>query len=185
MRWVLAMGAVGVEVSLSGWLTTYSHRAGMRSLAGAALATSIFWLGEMTSRLAFSTNLLGRLGRRAVLEWGIWGVTASAVAVIAVPHPGFILLASFMAGAFIGPLYPLSLSFLLELSPWGWFFAVGGLGAAVFPWLTGMLSTHFHSLRVGLIVPSAAGLALVGVNALIFHYLSRVDTPPATCGDIP
>ena len=50
---LLAMTTVGVESSLSGWLTTYSHRAGMRSLAGAALATSIFWFGEMLSRLIF------------------------------------------------------------------------------------------------------------------------------------
>ena len=178
---LLAMGAVGVEVALSGWLTTYSHREGMHSLARAALATSIFWLGEMTSRLAFSTRLLARVGRRAVLQWGIWGVTASAVAVIAAPHPGFILVAAWLAGAFIGPLYPLSLSFLLELSPWGWFFAVGGLGAALFPWFTGLLSTHFHSLRVGLIVPSATGLALAVVNVLVFRYLRREDRPHASC----
>ena len=82
---LLAMTTVGVETSLSGWLTTYSHRAGMQSLAGAALATSIFWLGEMLSRLVFSTRLLAKVGRRQVLQWGIWGVTVAAVAVIAAP----------------------------------------------------------------------------------------------------
>lgn len=172
---LLAMGAVGVEVALSGWLTTYSHRAGMRSIAGAALATSIFWLGEMTSRFVFSTRLLDRVGRRAVLRWGIWGVTASAVAVIAAPRPSVIFLAAWMAGAFVGPLYPLALSFLLELSPWGWLFAVGGLGAALFPWFTGLLSAHFHSLRIGLIVPSATGLALAGLLPLIFQHLRDAD----------
>jgi MFS transporter, FHS family, glucose/mannose:H+ symporter len=173
----LAMGAVGVEMALSGWLTTYSHRAGMRSVAGAALATSIFWLGEMTSRFVFSTQLLARVGRWTVLRWGIWGVTAAAVAVIAAPRPAFIFVAAWMAGAFIGPLYPLSLSFLLELSPWGWFFSVGGLGAALFPWITGLLSAHFHSLRIGLIVPGATGLAMAGLAALIFRYLRAGHAP--------
>jgi MFS transporter, FHS family, glucose/mannose:H+ symporter len=168
---LLAMGVVGVEVSLSGWLTTYSHRSGMHSVAEAALATSIFWLGEMSSRLAFSTDLLAKVGRRVVLRWGLLGVTASAFAVIAAPRPGLILVAAWLAGAFVGPLYPLSLSFLLEFSPWGWFFSVGGLGAALFPWITGLISTHFHSLRVGLVVPCAAGLALIALNELIFRYL--------------
>jgi fucose permease len=69
---VLAMTTVGVEASLGGWLTTYSYRAGMRSLAGAASATSIFWLGEMLSRLAFSTRLLAKVGRPQVVRWGFW-----------------------------------------------------------------------------------------------------------------
>jgi len=185
LRWVftlflgLAMITVGVEASLSGWLTTYSHRAGMQSLAGAALATSIFWLGEMLSRLVFSTRLLAKVGRRQVLRWGIWGVIVAAVAVIAAPHPWLILVAAAAAGVFIGPLYPLSLSYLVELSPWGWFFAVGGMGAALFPWMTGLVSAHFHSLRYGLMVPCAAGLAMAVLNWLIFSGRQTGNTGPA------
>ena len=175
---VLAMTTVGVEASLGGWLTTYSHRAGMRSLAGAALATSIFWLGEMLSRLVFSTRLLAKVGRRQVLQWGIWGVTAAAVAVVAAPYPWLILVAAGAAGVFIGPLYPLSLSYLLELSPWGWFFAVGGMGAALFPWITGLVSVHFHSLRYGLVVPCATGLMMVVVNRLIFRIEREKNATP-------
>ncbi len=175
---LLAMTTVGVEASLSGWLTTYSHREGMRSLAGAALATSIFWLGEMVSRLAFSTRLLAKVGRGRVLQWGVWGVTASAIAVIAAPHPWLILLAAGAAGAFIGPLYPLSLSYLLELSPWGWFFAVGGMGAALFPWLTGLVSAHFHSLRYGLTVPCGVGLTMALLSWMISHGRLAEDASP-------
>ncbi len=166
----LAMFAVGVEASLSGWLTTYSQRAGMRSLAGAALATSIFWLGEMLSRLAFSTRLLAKVGHRSVLRWGIWGVTLSALAVIVARSPWLIFVAAGAAGASIGPIYPLSLSYLLEISSLGWFFAVGGMGAALFPWITGLVSAYFHSLRFGLVVPCFAGLAMAALNALIFGF---------------
>jgi hypothetical protein len=42
----------------------------MRSLAGAALSTPIFCLGEMVSRLTFSTRLLAKSGRWVVLQWG-------------------------------------------------------------------------------------------------------------------
>jgi len=166
---LLAMTTVGAETSLSGWLTTYSRRAGMQSLAGAALATSIFWFGEMLSRLIFSTRLLAKVGRRSVLQWGTWGAAVAALAVIAAPHPWLILVAAGAAGVFIGPLYPLSLSYLLELSPWGWFFAVGGMGAALFPWITGLVSAHFHSLRYGLMVPCVTGVAMAALTWLIFR----------------
>jgi fucose permease len=163
---ILAMCAVGVEAAMSGWLTTYSHRAGLRSLAGAALATSLFWFGEMLSRLAFSTRLLAKIGRRATLHATIGGVLVSLIALIAVPSPSAILAVAAIAGICIGPLYPLLLSFMLEHSARGWIFAVGGLGAAIFPWLTGALSSHFHSLRFGLMAPCAAGLIMVLLQAV-------------------
>lgn len=174
---VLAMSFVGVEAVLSGWLTTYSHRAGIRDLAGAALATSIFLFGEMLSRLAFSTRLLARVGRRKVMIWGSAGVTLSTILLIASSHLWMIFLAAGVAGLFVGPLYPLSLSYLLELSPRGWFFAVGGIGAAVFPWITGLLSARYHSLRYGLAVPSVAGLGMIGLIALTLRRVQPSGTP--------
>ncbi|MGA2908223.1 MAG: MFS transporter [Terracidiphilus sp.] len=171
---VLAMSFVGVEAVLSGWLTTYSHRAGIRDLAGAALATSIFWLGEMLSRLAFSTRLLTKVGGRKVMMWGSTGVTLSTILLIAFPHPWVIFLVAGVAGAFVGPLYPLSLSYLLELSPRGWFFAMGGIGAAIFPWITGSVSAHYHSLRCGLVVPVVAGLGMIVLIVLTFRRLQPV-----------
>jgi len=174
---VLAMSFVGVEAVLSGWLTTYSHRAGIRDLAGAALATSIFWLGEMLSRLAFSTRLLTKVGGRKVMMLGSAGVTLSTILLIAFPHPWVIFLVAGAAGAFVGPLYPLSLSYLLELSPQGWFFAMGGIGAAIFPWITGMVSAHYHSLRCGLVVPVVAGLGMIMLIVLTFRRLQPVGTP--------
>jgi MFS family permease len=109
---------------------------------------------------------------------GILGVTAASVTVIAAPHPWLILVAAGATGVFIGPLYPLSLSYLLELSPWGWFFAVEGMGAALFPWMTGLVSAHFHSLRFGLVVPCATGLAMAVLNWLIFRGRQRANLGP-------
>jgi fucose permease len=175
---ILAMCAVGVEAAMSGWLTTYSHRAGLRSLAGAALATSLFWFGEMLSRLAFSTRLLAQIGRRATLHATICGVLVSLVALVSVPSPSAILVVAAIAGICIGPLYPLLLSFMLEHSARGWIFAVGGVGAAIFPWLTGALSSHFHSLRFGLMAPCAAGL-IMALLQTIAAWRDHVAAPAA------
>jgi MFS transporter, FHS family, glucose/mannose:H+ symporter len=174
---ILAACAVGVEASLSGWLTTYSHRAGLRSLAGAAFATSLFWLGGMLSRLAFSTRLLAKIGREATLQGAIWGVLVSVLALVAAPYPAVILAVAGVAGLCIGPLYPLLLSFMLERSARGWIFAVGGVGAAFFPWLTGLLSAHFNSLRYGLIAPCGAGLLMAALRMIKIRPARTVEVP--------
>ncbi|MGA2808444.1 MAG: hypothetical protein ABSE87_09930, partial [Terracidiphilus sp.] len=81
---VLALCAVGVEGSLSDWLTTYSHRADPEHVGGAALSTSLFWLGITVSRLTFSTSLLTIIGRQRVLRIMLWGAAASVALLVAV-----------------------------------------------------------------------------------------------------
>jgi MFS transporter, FHS family, glucose/mannose:H+ symporter len=158
---VLAMCAVGVESSLSGWLATYSHRADVAGIGGAAIATSVFWGGIMLSRLAFSTRLLAMMGRRRVLYITLWGAAASVALLVGAHSPVVIRLAAAMAGLCVGPLYPLLLSYLLERSSRGWIFAVAGLGSAIFPWMTGYLSAYYGSLRYGLIAPCCAALLMI------------------------
>jgi MFS transporter, FHS family, glucose/mannose:H+ symporter len=165
---LLAMCTVGIEASMSGWLTTYSHRAGLKSLAGAAMATTIFWCGGLFSRLAFSTRLMTKVGRHMVLLGSIWGVTFCGFALIVAPHPLEILLIAGLGGVCIGPLYPLTLSFLLERTSRGWVFAIAGMGAAFFPWITGMLSSALGSLRVGLVTPCAASLLMLALRLWSF-----------------
>jgi MFS transporter, FHS family, glucose/mannose:H+ symporter len=165
---LLAMCTVGIEASLSGWLTTYSHRAGLKSLAGAAMATTIFWCGGMFSRLAFSTRLMARVGRKAVLLGSIYGVVLFVFALVAAQRPLLIMVVAGLAGFCIGPLYPLTLSFLLERTARGWVFAVAGMGAAFFPWITGMISTASGSLRLGLVTPCAASLLMLALRAWSF-----------------
>jgi fucose permease len=163
---VLAICSIGIESSLSGWLTMYSHRADARVIAGVTLATSLFWLGMMGGRLAFSTRLLAMVGRERLLGAAIWGAAASVVLLIAAPNLTLIRAAAAMAGLCVGPLYPLLLSFLLERSPRGWILGASGTGAALFPWLTGLLSAHYGSLRFGLIAPCGAALLMILIHPI-------------------
>ena len=158
---LLAMCAVGVESCLSGWLTTYSHRANLQDVTGGALTTSLFWLGILVSRLASSTRLLAVLGRLRVLSGTLLGTAAAVALLIAARHGLAIDAAAALGGISIGPVYPLLLSYLLERSPRGWIFAVAGMGSALFPWMTGALSQHLGSLRLGLIAPCTAAAAMV------------------------
>jgi MFS family permease len=96
-----------------------------------------------------------------VLRATLWGVAASVALLVVAHNTAPIRLAAGLAGLCIGPLYPLLLSFLLERSPHGWIFAVAGMGSALFPWLTGLLSAHYGSLRYGLIAPCGAALLMI------------------------
>ncbi len=144
---VMAMFAVGIETGLSGWLATYSHRADSQGVWKAGLATSIFYLGIVLSRLAFSTRLLAAVGRSRVLRATLWGAAFSLAMLIAAHSPASIRTAAGLAGLCIGPLFPLLLSYLLERSARGWIFAVAGLGSAIFPWLPGLLAASSGELR--------------------------------------
>jgi fucose permease len=179
---VLAMCSVGVESSLSGWLSTYAHRADRAGLGGAAIATSVFWMGLMASRFAFSTRLLQFVGRRRVLLANCWGAAISVGLLIAADTTWSIRVAAAIAGLCVGPLYPLLLSYLLERTPRGWVFAVAGLGSAIFPWLTGALSARMGSLRFGLLAPAAGALLMMTLSSATRRSLSRVESAHGTLG---
>jgi fucose permease len=159
----MAICAVGVEASLSEWLTTYSVRADSPGAGGASVAASLFWFGITFSRLAFSTRLLAIVGRQRLLRTLLWAIAVSVMLPVAAHRAPSIRFTAATAGICIGPLYPLLLSFILQRSPKGWVFAVAGLGSAVLPWLTGLFSAHFGSLRYGLLAPCGAAVLMVAL----------------------
>ena len=79
----------------------------------------------------------------------------------------------------LAPLYPLIMSFLLARTGnharLGALFATASLGGATLPWLTGVVSTEFHNLRTGLIVPAAAAALLLFLSTI----LTAKPTPPS------
>jgi fucose permease len=162
---ISAVCAVGAETALYEWLTTYSHRASPLEFGGGAIATALFMLGVVCSRLIASTRLLAKLGRNGTLWLSLVAAAIALAALIAAPHRLVIDVAAALAGLGIGPLFPLVLAYLLERTPEGWVLAVSGLGSIIFPWLTGVLSAHFGSLRYGLLAPCGAALLMILVSA--------------------
>jgi len=164
----LAVGAVGVETALSSWLTSYVHR--LAPLSHVALfPVTLFYLGVVTSRLLSSTSLLQKMGQMRTLQGLLWGAAISVALLIALRQAGAIDAVAALAGLCIGPLYPLVLAFLLERTSRGWIFAMAGVGAALFPWLTGICSAHFGSLRYGLLVPLTAAWAMAALRPVFFR----------------
>ena len=173
----LSVCAIGVETALSGWLTTYSHRASPLEFGGGAVATALFMFGIVFSRFAASTRLLGKIGRQRTLRSVLWSSAAAVGLLIAVHHPLAIDLAALLAGMSVGPQFPLLLSYLLERSPRGWIFAVSGMGSVIFPWATGVLSAHYGSLRYGLLAPCGAALLMLLVSVIKLEQPRNTEIP--------
>jgi len=159
---------VGVENALGGWLPSYAQRT-LPVSAGAGLAASIalcFWLTELGGRVltAFVVSVVGEwlLYRACVVVL----IIATAV-IFLTPHvtPAAMFTLTFVSALSLAPLFPLLTSFLLARSGrqarLGPLFAMIALGGAILPWLTGVLSTHYHALRIGFAIPTAGAVLLL------------------------
>lgn len=155
---------VGTENSLGGWLPSYALRTNP-SLQAASISL-YFWIGELVGRL-----LIGALCLRvseAILYRACLAVLISTTIVLcSLAHvsPTSVIVIAVLSGLSLAPLYPLIVSFMLSRTGnhprLGAIFAFTSLGGAILPWLTGILSTEFHGLRAGLIVPASGACLLL------------------------
>ncbi len=179
LPWLLGLVSalvIGVESSIGGWLTTYVQR-NDHSVGGAVRATACFWIGLLLSRALYAMPGMGRLQPTRILEWHLLLTAASAALLCAASAPSLLVGAALLAGFGLGPLFPTLLALVLPRYRGTRVFLLGGLGSAFFPWLTGWLSAHTGSLRLGLLAPvGAAGVLLV----LLWPALRILRQPEAT-----
>ena len=169
---------VGVENSLGGWLPTYAQRlspSGM--LAGRAAAVALcFWICELVSR-GLTAVLIKSVREQFFYRSCLVALIATTAALLFIPHPGVaeVFAITAIAAFSLAPLYPLAVSFLLARTGnhprIGKVFACASLGGTILPWLTGVLSTRFHNLRIGLITPGVGAVLML----LLSLYLPRGD----------
>jgi MFS transporter, FHS family, glucose/mannose:H+ symporter len=161
---------IGVENALGGWLPSYAVRTNP-TLHASSIALC-FWIAELTGRILV-TILMALVSEAAlyriclallILTQVILCVTADISA------PGIIAL-TFLCALSLAPIYPLIVSFLLartgnhaRLGP---LFATASFGGATLPWLTGVFSTQFHSLRTGFLVPAAGAALLLFLSTIL------------------
>lgn len=155
---------LGNENSLGGWLPSFAVR-NTPALSASTIAL-LFWLSELIGRLLMGT-LLRRISEAALYRASLLILLSTQAALLLVPHPprAFILSTTLLTGLSIAPVYPLIIAFLLQRTGrhprLGHVFAFASLGGASLPWLTGAVSTHFSSLRIGLLVPMTGILLLL------------------------
>jgi len=152
--------ATGLESSAGAWIATYADRLRSEFEAPVAAAT-VFWLGLLVARALYSTRLVRNFTEPVLLRFSTAVAAAGCVLLLATRSQSTLLIAAFLIGFGVGPVYPLLLAAVLPRVSGNAIFVAAGLGGTIFPWLTGALSTQAGSLRIGMIVPVTAGVVLV------------------------
>ncbi|MBB5338918.1 MFS transporter [Tunturiibacter gelidoferens] len=168
---------VGVENSLGGWLPSYAIRSSS-SLQASSIAT-YFWIAELIGRLLVAA-LMTVLSERALYRLCLLLllITEGLFCSIAHPSGSGVIALTILGGFTLAPVFPLLVSFMLARTGnhkrLGVLFASASVGGAVLPWLTGVCSTYFHGLRVGLVVPAAGSALLLLLSGIV---TAKANTP--------
>ena len=154
----------GLETCMTGWLTTYTLRFSDVRLMGGQSAIVLLW-AALTAGRAISSAAL-RVMREATLQRIGLGVSAVLIAALVTTRHGPLLsLYCVLLGLSLAPFFPTTFALLMKQRPTareaGFILAVSGLGAALFPWMMGFVSTQSGSLRIAMVVPMALALALL------------------------
>ncbi len=168
----------GLETCMTGWLTTYTLRFSDVRLLGGQSAIVLLW-SALTAGRALSSAAL-RVMREATLQRIGLGFSALLIAALVTTRHGPLLsLYCVLLGLSLAPFFPTTFALLMKRRPTareaGFILAVSGLGAALFPWLMGFVSTQSGSLRVAMAVP--LGLALILLILSVRHDDADAESP--------
>ena len=169
---------VGVENGFGGWVASYAKSLGNLTPALSLMTPSFFyaalmlgrWLAPLLLRVTDEIRLVqaglliacaGMAG--LVLSHGLRGVAVSAG----------------LAGLGLSYVYPITISLLSrEFGPassriGSLMFTMSNIGGGLFPWMVGVSSNYFGTLKAGLAVP------LIGCAAMYGLYLREWKAAPA------
>jgi FHS family glucose/mannose:H+ symporter-like MFS transporter len=152
--------ATGVESGVSSWLSSFMMRGGY-VLGVTISATTAFGVGLIVSRL-FHSRRKAAASQLLILHLHPALMVAGIVLLIVSHSAALSVVAAFLTGVGVGPMYPLVLALLLNHNEAGNAgFVAGGVGASILPMITGAISGWTHSLRTGLSVLLAASVVIL------------------------
>jgi fucose permease len=168
----------GLETCLTAWITTFTLRFSDLRLLGGQSGVVLLW-ASLTGGRALSSIALRRASELAVQRAGLV-LAGVVIAVLSWAHHGWTLSSCcILLGLGIAPFFPATFALLMRQQPparvAGFILAVSGLGAALFPWLMGVLSTQTGSLRVAMIVPWTLTVLLL-LLSLVFRSTASFST---------
>jgi MFS transporter, FHS family, glucose/mannose:H+ symporter len=169
----------GLETCLAGWLTTYTVRYSDAHLVGGQSAIVLLLLALTTGR-ALSSIALRFVRESTIQRLGLILSFVFIAGLSTANHAAALSLWSILLGLSLAPFFPATFALLMHRNPTareaGFILAVSGLGAAAFPWLMGIVSTHTGSLREAMAVPATLALLLLAVS-FIRSEAHPTDTP--------
>ena len=163
---------VAMENGIGIWSAEYAKRLANGITGMTTLAPMFFYAGLTSGRAAAPLFLRHLHERKIVLGALSLAATATALLIASRSLP-VATVAVFLAGLGCASVYPI---FIAWLSRWygpaakkigGILFALASLGGSAGPGLIGAVSKYSGSLRVGLLVPLAGAIILIGLVLLL------------------
>ena len=172
---------VGIENSVGGWLVSLADQFRAERSATSLWIGSGFWAALLVSR-AVAPLLLRRVSEPVLYGAGVLLAGGGLFGLLLSGSQAGLAVAAVATGAGLAPLFPLTISFLADLTEatrsrnTGWVFALAGAGGAVLPWLTGRLAGGADGLAAGFVAP-IGGLVLLAVLFASLRRLSALAQP--------
>ena len=167
-----------METCLGNWITTYTLRFTDAQFAGGQSALVLLWIA-LTAGRAFAAGILRWMRESTLQRMGLATAAACIVALCFSGTTARISIVCILLGLSLAPFFPSTFALLIRNNPSareaGAILAVSGLGAALFPWMMGVISTHTGSLRNAMAVPFALALGLLFLS---FWNISAEAAPP-------
>ncbi|MFN2515161.1 MAG: sugar MFS transporter [Pyrinomonadaceae bacterium] len=167
---------IGTESATGGWIASYVQRLGPSSQLSWAVAPSLFWAGLLAGRAA-APFVLRRVRETRMVLAGMFVAVSGLVVILLGTTIVPVLIGVGLTGLGLAPVFPTTIALFTErfgqdaARLTGTLFILAGLGAAVFPWLVGLASSHYGALRAGLIVPLVGGAVMIVLHAAIMTTL--------------
>ena len=172
----------GLETCLTAWLTTFALRFTGGALLGGQSAFVVLWIALTAGRAVASIAM--RQFPEAAVQRASLGLCLLFTIALALAHNTAVLsTCCILLGLSLAPVFPSTFALLLRGNPparsAGAILAVSGLGAAVFPWLMGVVSTHTGSLRAAMLVPALLIPAMAALTVRPFPASRQASLPRA------
>ncbi len=173
----------GLETCLTAWLTTYTLRFSDVHLLGGQSAVVLLWASLTGGRIIASAAL--RFFTEAAVQRVSLALSLLFILVmIGSRHAFGFSLSCILLGISLAPYFPSTFALLMPLRPSaraaGFILAISGLGAALFPWSMGVLSSHAGSLRTAMSIPLCLTACL-----LLLSFISPTKSTQSTTRRTP
>ena len=152
---------VGVEMTVATWAFSHLQAAFAAGDAIAGGATALYW-GGITLGLFVMGSIGARFSAHQLIVGNVVGTTIALGLMVAAPSLPLAVLGLALIGLSLANIFPAAMAVAGEAYPravgtvMGALIAAGGVGGALFPWLTGVAAE-----RTGLGPALAGGLALL------------------------
>ena len=171
---------VGVENGFGGWVASYAKSLGSLAPALAVMTPSFFYaalmLGRWLAPLLLRTTDEIRLVRAGLL------MACAGMAGLVLSHGLLgVMVSASLAGLGLSSVYPITISLLsrefgLASSRVGsLMFTMSNIGGGFMPWMVGISSNHFGTLKAGLAVPLIGCAAMYGLYLREWKAVAAVE----------